>query len=906
MKTNILLLAWILLLAFGPLSIVAGDETAPFPDALDAAAISVPSLDSILEYALVVGNGDINALLYAPRGNLAMVLTKNDVWDARLDSRLDPPIPTIKRVHELARGDWPNRGQILPKGSTWKAPDSYHAHPYPCPRACAKLILGDNPSKPQWRRIRAEGRENSWRYDKGVAVMTIAGAREASNGWACGPLDCSTDDYPKLRLKISGSENARFYIDVMDPAGRVVFASKWTETPTEPETRTFDLPPGQPIGQLILYTWTEDGKPAENRFESLAFESEQRSSPVDLKSAAPMRTPARLDLRRAVARVAGATDGPPAATARALAQQNVFLVESDAPARLEAFDSAETPPAETGVTSGVRWLKQNLPGDLDWPGMHFSVALAEAGGRKAVAIVTSRESSDTTADAVKLARSTVRTEMSTLIAEHEKAWRRFWSASGVDMADGVLSRAWYQGLYFLRCVSKPGVIAPGLFASLIDDKPAWHGDYHTNYNIQQTFWGCYAANHAELAEPYDRLITEYLPRARWLAREVYATDGAYFPHVLFAYEPSDPEKCKSPVGRQYIHHVWGFTIGVAGFTVQPLWWHYKYDPNREFLERVAYPAVRDVALFYADFVDRCERKGDRVVLAPSVSPEHWGWTPNFEKNRNCAFDIGMARYILEAAIEGAETLGRDRQSVARFKKALAVLPAYPTTKSEPPIVVDVEDAPPITYNIAVPATPVFPCDVITWRSPKETRELFTRTIESLRWNGNNSTVILGVARARLGMVGTIDWIRREIEVRHRPNATLTLNRLKPHHGFNDFGHYTEQFGVTMAVSELLLQSVGDVIRIFPAWPKEKDARFRNLRAQGGFLVSAGLKDGKVGPIEIASTAGGKLRLHTPGKRLLLQLPGSPKTVTLAPDRDGVVEIDTRRGQRLVLQPCREK
>jgi hypothetical protein len=52
-------------------------------------------------------------------------------------------------------------------------------------------------------------------------------------------------------------------------------------------------------------------------------------------------------------------------------------------------------------------------------------------------------------------------------------------------------------------------------------------------------------------------------------------------------------------------------------------------------------------------------------------------------------------------------------------------------------------------------------------------------------------------------------------------------------------------------------------RVFPAWPKEQNAEFESLRAQGGFLVSAEQKDGKVTKLQIASTIGGKLRLLDP-------------------------------------------
>jgi hypothetical protein len=352
--------------------------------------------------------------------------------------------------------------------------------------------------------------------------------------------------------------------------------------------------------------------------------------------------------------------------------------------------------------------------------------------------------------------------------------------------------------------------------------------------------------------------------------------------VLFAYEPPNPAKCRSINGRQYIHHTWGLTLGVTGFTVQPVWWHYKYEPSRRFLEQVAYPLMRETARFYAEFIGHCEG-GDKVVLSPSVSPEHHGWTPRLARNRNCAFDIAMARFTLAAAIEGAETLKRDAGLVAQWKQAMKRLPDYPLHRDGEPVVVDVEGAPPINYNISVPATPVFPCDVVTWQSPAAERELFARTIEKMKWNGNNAAVMLAVARARLSMPASLEWLRAEVEARTRPNGTLTLNRWKPHHTFNDFGHYTEQFGAGMAVSELVLQSVGDIIRVFPAWPNEKDAKFTNLRAQGGFFVSAEQRNGKVVRLEIVSTVGGKLRLLNPWTGRL-------------------VECQTKAGEHLKFKP----
>jgi len=887
-------------MAFGADEMSPESTSIPFPKVLADADIRVAGLNSVLDDALLIGNGDINALVWTEQGRLTLMLTKNDVWDARLMTEKDPPLPTLARVKALGRAGNPIKDPILPAGVTWSGKDCYHTHAYPCPRACARLVFGGGPATPFWRQIRAQGKHNVWERRGNVTVMSIEGGKEASNGYAFEPLAVTTDDYPKLRIRLSGSENARWFVDVMGPGREALFNSGWIETPTQPAERVFDLPVGKTIRTVILYTWTEDGKRAENRFETVRFEGPAGKKDVDLSVKPPATSPARLDLRRAFACVEGRADGPTRSEIRALADRNVFLIRSPVDAQLLDIKSADLPAATRGEDRGVVWVRQVIPGDLDWPGMRFAVAVARRGEQKAVAIVTSVESKDELADAVKLARSTVEADASQLVGQHEKTWQRFWSRSGIRVNDALLQRTWYRSLYFLRCVSKPGVVCPGLFAGLINDTPAWHGDYHTNYNLQQTFWAAYSANHAELAEPYDRLMSEYLPRGRWLAGQVFSMQGAYYPHVLFAYEPANPEACKSVNGRQYIHHVWGMTIGVNGFSVQPLWWHYKYAPDRKLLETTVYPVVREVGRFYAEFIEQCEG-GDTVRLGPSVSPEHWGWTRKLERNYDCAFDIAMVRYTLSAAIEGAQTLGCDGDLVARFESALKRLPPYPLHGTDDPIVVDVAGAPPITYNISVPATPVFPCDVVTWRSPADVKALFVRTIDGLKWNGNNATVMLAVARARLSMPGTQAWLRDEVNARTRPNGTMTLNRLDPPHGFNDFGHYTEQFGTGMAVSELLVQSVGDVVRLFPAVAPEGRASFENLRTQGGFLVSAGIERGSIASFKITSTVGGPLRLLSPWPTVEVRRHGRGPYEPLTPDKQRIVRLDTEPGETLAFR-----
>ena len=69
--------------------------------------------------------------------------------------------------------------------------------------------------------------------------------------------------------------------------------------------------------------------------------------------------------------------------------------------------------------------------------------------------------------------------------------------------------------------------------------------------------------------------------------------------------------------------------------------------------------------------------------------------------------------------------------------------------------------------------------------------------------------------------------------------------------------------VPSCINEMLLQGYEGVIRVFPVWPKEKDAAFRNLRTHGAFLVSSSCKEGEVEYVTIISEKGRTCNIENP-------------------------------------------
>jgi len=83
-----------------------------------------------------------------------------------------------------------------------------------------------------------------------------------------------------------------------------------------------------------------------------------------------------------------------------------------------------------------------------------------------------------------------------------------------------------------------------------------------------------------------------------------------------------------------------------------------------------------------------------------------------------------------------------------------------------------------------------------------------------------------------------------------------------------------------AIHEMYLQSFDGTVRVFPTMPESwKDAEFRELRAEGGFRVSARRAEGVTTEVEISATCDGVLKLRDP-------FPGGEAKWSIEPQHDG--------------------
>ena len=115
----------------------------------------------------------------------------------------------------------------------------------------------------------------------------------------------------------------------------------------------------------------------------------------------------------------------------------------------------------------------------------------------------------------------------------------------------------------------------------------------------------------------------------------------------------------------------------------------------------------------------------------------------------------------------------------------------------------------------------------------------------------------------------------------------------------------ETCGSIDAVNCMLLQSNFEQLRLFPVWPKDKNATFKRLRAKGAFVVSSEFKDGKVAYIDITSEKGRRLKIKNPwsGPIDVFEINGKSRTQVPHSTSGDFIILNTTEGKRYYLAPA---
>lgn len=191
---------------------------------------------------------------------------------------------------------------------------------------------------------------------------------------------------------------------------------------------------------------------------------------------------------------------------------------------------------------------------------------------------------------------------------------------------------------------------------------------------------------------------------------------------------------------------------------------------------------------------------------------------------------------------------------------------------------------------------IYPGGAIGLDSDPELLEVARNTIDLMqRWLDGNGSNSFFPAAVRVG---------------YDPNVILQkLAEYSEHtvpNGFQkDNCHGVENCStVPNTINEMLCMGHGHVVRVFPVWPRNRDAGFRDIRTWGAFLVSSSLRDGRVESVRLRSERGRPCTLVNPwpGEEVRLSRNGK-QAERLQGER---ISFRTSVGEEIVLEGGRPR
>lgn len=483
-------------------------------------------------------------------------------------------------------------------------------------------------------------------------------------------------------------------------------------------------------------------------------------------------------------------------------------------------------------------------------------------------------------------------DFDTLFARHAEVHKNLFERTGLILGDpndaqspvdtlwdasrrGSISPAYFQRLFDAgryEILSSSGEWPPhlqGLWSGIYG--VYWASDYTQNGNVQTAIAGLLDGNLPECMDSYLKYVESLVEDMRQNARALYNCRGIMMPP------------------RSSTH---GLAIHFTIFHPMPLWtagagWaaHFFYDYwlhtcDDDFFIKRALPFMKEVALFYEDFLEEDEQ--GYWQFSPSYSPENSPGNTGSPATVNATMDIAIARELFNNLIEGCRTIGID-EDIAVWEEMLAKMPPY-MINADGAVKEWCDPRLDDRYDHRH-ASHLYPLMYGVARELEENSELksaFTKAYRlKLAKRDKEADIMafgaiqMGQAAAHLGDAQTVWEILQDLASGYYYRNLATSHDKGPKIFNADLGG-----GMTALMISSIVQSQpfqdqsgciqGYRIRLLPALPPTwKVGRLEGVLLRGGFVVDVTWDQSKLQTIEIGNPHANKCVISYDGKQVLL-------------------------------------
>ncbi|MHA1846986.1 MAG: glycosyl hydrolase family 95 catalytic domain-containing protein [Promethearchaeota archaeon] len=499
-----------------------------------------------------------------------------------------------------------------------------------------------------------------------------------------------------------------------------------------------------------------------------------------------------------------------------------------------------------------------------------------------------------------------------LYSEHRVFWDDYWKKLMVSIPDNIIENLYYIELYKFACNSRRGKYPCSLQGIWTIDgvMPPWKGDYHLDMNIQEAYWLAYSNNRLELLEPLFRTMSSLIPSFNKRCKEFYGIDAIW-------------TSCSISLHGENLHGYYNTEVwpGNGSWLAHMYWLYWLYSCDVQFLAEQAWPMLKGTGKLYMSLLEKNEFGEYYVPL--SCSPEYlenkieaWGTNPTS--------DISLIKWNLEAIISTWKILKEsqykellkkeDDELATRASEILKDLVFFPADMEG----FQVMEGRPYSYphRHMTHLFPIHPFHQVSVEGDDDEKYLVRSSLKKLRKIGNWEWS--GWTFPWLSMMAS--WANNKwLAYKYLKDYMLFINENTMHVNGDPrnlgicafiYDPMTLEAGFCFAaaIPELLMKSWGGIIRIFESTPKSwKDACFTGLLAEGGFEVSASMREGKIEWVLIKSLVGSKLKFKNHhGINLRIYNASTGDILGEIPPSEDVFEILTRKNQEYAVIPAGEK